>query len=74
MQASSGTPPRAAPTCWSLGARGASFMRHLMLGSTAERLVRRSDRPLLVVKQPPHERYRRRLVAVDFSPFVAGEP
>jgi len=50
-----------------LGARGASFMRHLMLGSTAERLVRKSDRPLLVVKQPPHERYRRVLVAVDFS-------
>ena len=52
-----------------LGARGASFMRHLMLGSTAERLVRKSDRPLLVVKQPPHERYRRVLVAVDFSPL-----
>ena len=51
-----------------LGARGASFMRHLMLGSTAERLVRTSDRPLLVVRQPPHERYRRVLVAVDFSP------
>jgi len=50
-----------------LGARGASFMRHLMLGSTAERLIRRSDRPLLVVKQPPHERYRRARVAVDFS-------
>lgn len=50
-----------------LGARGASFMRHLILGSTAERLIRRSDRPLLVVKQPPHERYRRALVAVDFS-------
>jgi nucleotide-binding universal stress UspA family protein len=52
-----------------LGARGASFMRHLMLGSTAERLVRKSDRPLLVVRQPPHERYRRVLVAVDFSPL-----
>lgn len=52
-----------------LGARGASFMRQLMLGSTADRLVRRSDRPLLVVRQPPHERYRRVLVAVDFSPL-----
>jgi nucleotide-binding universal stress UspA family protein len=50
-----------------LGARGASFMRHLTLGSTAERLIRRSERPLLVVKQPPHESYRRALVAVDFS-------
>lgn len=51
-----------------LGARGASFMRHLLLGSTAERLVRKSNRPLLVVKQPPHDAYRRVLVAVDFSP------
>jgi nucleotide-binding universal stress UspA family protein len=50
-----------------LGAQGAGFMRHRMLGSTAERLVRKSERPLLVVKQPPHERYRRVLVAVDFS-------
>jgi universal stress protein E len=50
-----------------LGARGASFMRQLALGSTAERLIRRGDRPLLVVKQPPHERYLRMLVAVDFS-------
>jgi nucleotide-binding universal stress UspA family protein len=51
-----------------LGARGASFMRHLLLGSTAERLVRKSVKPLLVVRQPPHEAYRRVLVAVDFSP------
>jgi len=51
-----------------LGARGASYMRHLLLGSTAERLVRKSVKPLLVVRQPPHEAYRRVLVAVDFSP------
>jgi nucleotide-binding universal stress UspA family protein len=51
-----------------LGARGASFMRHLLLGSTAERLVRKSVKPLLVVKQPPHDPYRRVLVAVDYSP------
>lgn len=51
-----------------LGARGASYMRHLLLGSTAERMVRKSVKPLLVVRQPPHEAYRRVLVAVDFSP------
>jgi nucleotide-binding universal stress UspA family protein len=51
-----------------LGARGASYMRHLLLGSTAERLVRKSVKPLLVVRQPPHEAYRRVLVGVDFSP------
>lgn len=63
------THARAAPVdLLVLGARGASFMRHLLLGSTAERLVRKSERPLLVVKQPPHEPYRRVLVAVDLSP------
>lgn len=51
-----------------LGARGSSFMRHILLGTTAERLLRMAKCPLLVVKQPPHESYRRLLVAVDFSP------
>jgi nucleotide-binding universal stress UspA family protein len=52
-----------------LGARGASTLRRLALGSTAERLLRRSQRPLLVVRQKVHERYRRVLVPVDFSPW-----
>lgn len=52
-----------------LGARGASFLRHLVVGTTAERLMRRTARPLLVVRQVPHEPYRRMLVAVDFSPW-----
>jgi len=51
-----------------LGARGASFMRHLLLGSTAERMVRRTTRPMLVVKQPARGPYRRLLIPVDFSP------
>jgi nucleotide-binding universal stress UspA family protein len=51
-----------------LGARGESFLRRLVLGTTAERLLRRTTRPVLVVRQLPHERYRRVLVAVDFSP------
>lgn len=51
-----------------LGARGAGFMQHLLLGSTAEKMLSRATRPLLVVKQPPHENYRRLLVPVDFSP------
>jgi nucleotide-binding universal stress UspA family protein len=52
-----------------LGARGESFLRHATLGSTAERLLRKSvRRPVLVVKQPPRESYRNVLVAVDFSP------
>jgi len=52
-----------------LGARGESFLRHVTLGSTAARLLRKAvRRPVLVVKQPPHENYRKILVAVDFSP------
>lgn len=54
-----------------LGARGAGFLRRLVLGSTSERLLRRSTRPLLVVRQTPHEAYRRVLVALDFSPWSA---
>lgn len=50
-----------------LGARGKDFLRRLLLGSTAERLLRKSTRPMLVVKQRAREPYRRALVAVDFS-------
>ena len=55
-----------------LGARGAGFMRHWLLGATAERLLRKTQRPMLVVKQAPHETYRSVLIAVDFSPWSAG--
>jgi len=52
-----------------LGARGESFLRHTLLGATAARLLRKSARrPVLVVKQVPHEAYRSVLIAVDFSP------
>ncbi|TAM34404.1 MAG: universal stress protein [Burkholderiaceae bacterium] len=42
-----------------LGARGAGFLRRFVLGSTAERLLRKSTHPMLVVKQQAHEPYRR---------------
>lgn len=51
-----------------LGARGAGFLRRLVLGPNSQRLVRRTDRPLLVVRQTANRSYRRVLVAVDFSP------
>lgn len=52
-----------------LGERGESFLRHALLGSTAARLLRKSvRRPVLVVKQAPHEAYRSIVVTVDFSP------
>lgn len=49
------------------GARGASVARHLLLGSTAERLLAQSSRPMLVVRIPAEVTYRRVLVPVDFS-------
>jgi nucleotide-binding universal stress UspA family protein len=52
-----------------VGARGESFLRHALFGSTASRLLRKSiRRPVLVVKTVPHEPYRSLLVAIDFSP------
>jgi nucleotide-binding universal stress UspA family protein len=54
-----------------LGARGEGYLRRLVLGTTSERLMRRTARPLLVVRQSAHERYRRVLVTVDFSPWSA---
>jgi len=55
-----------------LGARGAGVLRRLMLGTTAERLLRRTTRPLLVVRQPAQGPYRRALLALDFSPWSAA--
>lgn len=51
-----------------VGARGAGFLRRLVLGTTSARLIRRTTRPILVVRQIAHEPYRRALVALDFSP------
>ena len=51
-----------------LGARGEGFLRHMLLGTTAERFLRRSARPVLLVRQAPRYAYRRVLLAVDFSP------
>ncbi len=54
-----------------LGARGEGYLSHLLIGTTAERLIRRTLRPVLMVKQTPHEHYRRVLVPVDFSTWSA---
>lgn len=50
-----------------VGARGHNSLSKLALGSTAERLLQRSHRPLLVVRSPSDAPYRRLLVPVDFS-------
>lgn len=49
------------------GATGENLIRRLLLGATAERLLSRATRPVLVVKQAPRDHYRRLLVPVDFS-------
>lgn len=54
------------------GTRGAGFLRGVVVGSTAERIARRSRRPVLMVRQAAHEQYRRVLVPLDFSPWSAG--
>lgn len=50
-----------------VGARGGNFMRHALLGSTAERLIRKTRLPVLVVKQAVTNAYKTVLVPVDFS-------
>lgn len=55
-----------------LGARGTNFVREVLLGSTTERLLRTSRRPLLTVRQRPQSPYRRILAPVDFSDHAAA--
>lgn len=50
-----------------LGARGANLVRDLALGSTTERVLRTTGRPLLVVRGEAQHDYRRVLIPVDFS-------
>ncbi len=50
-----------------LGATGARFGRQLVLGSTAERMLSVSSRPILIAKGTSGAPYRRVLVPVDFS-------
>ena len=55
-----------------MGARGARFLRELLPGPTAERMLRTARRPVLIVKQRPQAPYRRILAAVDFSAHAAA--
>jgi nucleotide-binding universal stress UspA family protein len=55
-----------------VGARGLNPIRDLLLGTTAERLLRKCRRPVLVVKQRPQGRYGKVLVAADLSPQSAA--
>jgi len=52
-----------------LGASTGRRLRDFILGSSAERLLGKTRAPILVVRNRPEARYRRVLVAVDFSAF-----
>ena len=51
-----------------LGAHGSSGLSDHILGTTAERLVRKSQRPVLVTNAPPRGRYEHALVPVALGP------
>jgi nucleotide-binding universal stress UspA family protein len=55
-----------------LGAHGWNPLRDRILGTTAERLLGKCKRPVLVTKRPPQGAYKRVLVPVDFSPYSAA--
>lgn len=50
-----------------VGAHGADSIRAVFTGTTAEQVVRKGDRPVLVVKEQAAGPYRDVLVAIDFS-------
>jgi nucleotide-binding universal stress UspA family protein len=50
-----------------VGARGDNPLHHLLIGTTAERLLAKTGKPLLLVRTEPVEPYRRVLVPLDFS-------
>lgn len=55
-----------------VAARGKRSLRGLFIGTTTERIVRKGEIPVLVVKNAPRAAYRRILVPTDFSP-AAGQ-
>lgn len=55
-----------------VGAHGWNPVRDMILGTTAQRLLHKSTRPVLTAKRAPQGTYRRVLVPVDFSPYSAA--
>jgi nucleotide-binding universal stress UspA family protein len=47
--------------------RGGQKVRDFFVGSTAERVIRRSQRPVLVVRRPARDPYQRPLLALDLD-------
>lgn len=55
-----------------VGRRGGRAHRDSLLGSTAERVIRRAQRPVLVVRLPARARYRRPALAMDLDEAAAA--
>lgn len=51
-----------------LGAHGGGFVKGMMIGSIAEKVLDTVTCPLLIVREEPRTPYRRILLGVDFSP------
>ncbi len=51
-----------------LGMHGLNPLRDAIVGTTAERLLGRCERPVLVVRTPPRQPYRNVVAAVDLLP------
>lgn len=51
-----------------VGAHGRHYIKDALFGTTAERVISKGDRPILVVKRPAQGPYMRVLVGIDFSP------
>jgi nucleotide-binding universal stress UspA family protein len=54
-----------------IGAHRRQSLMDMFVGTTAERLIRVSPRPVLMANAVPAAPYRHVLIAVDFSPFSA---
>jgi universal stress protein E len=52
-----------------VGARGSTPVHQMVIGTTAERLLRKVSCPLLLVRQRPAQPYQRVLIPLDFSPW-----
>ncbi len=63
---------QAQASCLVVGALGSSRVQHLLLGTTAERLLRKTSHPLLTVRRAAQQSYQRVLVPVDFSAWSAA--
>jgi nucleotide-binding universal stress UspA family protein len=55
-----------------VGAHGGHFVRDLVLGTTAQRVLRLVAAPVLVVRHPPLFPYEQVVIATDFSPSSAA--